>query len=184
MLWVWPEHDLLVETDDEAADPDEDQEGEEDCDEDGVADTWHRDITRGTQLVRSRSPVPVVPQSLITTNVFTAHTTSEVRGSVTGLPSMLGGHVENSLEHLIKYIQTGEQGERLSLFVLKLVPQVCSRLWYYLSLSVWLLLVAVCAILSRCPSDRGQVMVTSYYSYCRTMHWLCQNILFKLFISY
>ena len=30
---------MLVETDDEAADPDEDQEGEEDCDEDGVADT-------------------------------------------------------------------------------------------------------------------------------------------------
>ena len=30
---------MLVETDDEAADPDEDQEGEEDRDEDGVADT-------------------------------------------------------------------------------------------------------------------------------------------------
>ena len=35
---VRPEYDLLVETDDEAADPDEDQEGKEDRDEDGVAD--------------------------------------------------------------------------------------------------------------------------------------------------
>ena len=77
---VWPEYDLLVETDDEAADPDEDQKGEEDCDEDGVADTWHRDITRGTQLVRSGSVVPVVPPSLITTNVFTAHSSHNNRG--------------------------------------------------------------------------------------------------------
>ena len=37
---------MLVEADDEAAGPDEDQEGEEDCDEDGVADAGHGDLVR------------------------------------------------------------------------------------------------------------------------------------------
>ena len=45
------------------------------------------------------------------------------------------------------------------------------------------LIVTVCAILFRCPSDRGQGMVASYYSLCRTMNELCQNILFKLFTT-
>ena len=37
---------MLLETDDEAARPDDDQEGEEDGDEDGVADAGHGDLVR------------------------------------------------------------------------------------------------------------------------------------------
>ena len=87
---------MFVETDDEAAGPDEDQERQEDGDEDGVADAGHGDLEHAVQLVsgqgRGGSPGLVVPHCLITTNVarvqLTAHTTIEVRGSLTGLPIM------------------------------------------------------------------------------------------------
>ena len=42
---------MFVETDDEAAGPDEDQERQEDGDEDGVADAGHGDLEHAMQLV-------------------------------------------------------------------------------------------------------------------------------------
>ena len=81
---------MFVDTDDETAGPDEDQEGQEDRDEDGVAYAGHCDMEHSAaqELIRSRSGVlrsPDVPKRLITPNgpwtQLTAHTTIEVRGS-------------------------------------------------------------------------------------------------------
>ena len=47
-----PEHDVFVETNDQAAGPDEYQEREEDRDEDGVADAGHREFKSNALQVR------------------------------------------------------------------------------------------------------------------------------------
>ena len=75
---------MFVETDDEAAGPDEDQERQEDGDEDGVADAGHGDLEHAMQLVsgqgRGGSPGLVVPHCLITTNVARVQLTHNNRG--------------------------------------------------------------------------------------------------------
>ena len=81
---------MLVETDDEAAGPDEDQEGEEDGDEDGVADAGHGDLVRpGAGHGSWLSPVASSQQ------MYGVHSSIEVRGSLTGLPIIFWAVFEN-----------------------------------------------------------------------------------------
>ena len=91
---------MLVEADDEAADPNEDQEGEEDGDEDGVADAGHGDLVRpGAGHGSWLSPVASSHHNkCMVYTAHSSHTTIEVRGSLTGLPIMFWAVFENSLE--------------------------------------------------------------------------------------
>ena len=115
---------MFVETDDEAAGPDEDQERQEDGDEDGVADAGHGDLEHAMQLVsgqgRGGSAGLVVPRCLITTNVARAQLTAHTQQSRSEAHSLdfplcfgFGARFENSLEHCLeaKISTPRKQGE-------------------------------------------------------------------------